>query len=98
MQRDFEELRNSELAETQRREEMARRAREEKDRRVRQAREALAKEKETSSKVEARAFARNYVSSLVPAVFTSLSTAGYFYDKQERGWCASYLKPVSFFS
>lgn len=83
-QQEFEELRNTELVETQRREEAARRAREEKDRRVRQARDALAKEKETSEKVAARAFAKNYVASLVPGVFASLSTAGYFYDQQER--------------
>lgn len=83
-QRDFEELRSIELIETQRREEAARRAREEKDRRVRQARDALVKEKETSEKVEARAFAKTYVASLVPAVFASLSTSGYFYDQQER--------------
>lgn len=81
---EYEELRNAELVETQRREEAARRAREEKDRRVRQARDALAKEKETSEKVAARAFAKNYVANLVPSVFTSLSTAGYFYDQQER--------------
>eukprot|EP00048_Salpingoeca_helianthica_P015351 m.226298 g.226298 ORF g.226298 m.226298 type:complete len:455 (+) comp16919_c0_seq1:41-1405(+) len=83
-QSEFEELRNTELVETQRREEAARRAREEKDRRVRQAREALAKEKETAEKVAARAFAKNYISSIVPGVFESLSRAGYFYDQQER--------------
>eukprot|EP00047_Mylnosiga_fluctuans_P003282 m.228370 g.228370 ORF g.228370 m.228370 type:complete len:449 (-) comp11733_c0_seq1:110-1456(-) len=83
-QQQFEELFNAELVETQRREEKARRAREEKDRRVRQARDALQKEKETSEKVAARSFAKNYVSNLVPTVFTSLSTAGYFYDQQER--------------
>jgi hypothetical protein len=42
------------------------------------------KEKETSEKVAARAFAKNYVSNLVPSVFSSLSTAGYFFDQQER--------------
>lgn len=83
-QTEFDELRNAELVETQRREEAARRAREEKDRRVRQAREAAAKEKETADKVAARAFAKNYIASIVPGVFDSLSRAGYFYDQQER--------------
>ena len=45
----------------------------------------MAKEKETSEKIAARAFAKTYVASLVPSVFTSLSKAGYFYDEQERG-------------
>lgn len=50
-----------------------------------QARDALMKEKETSEKVEARAFAKNYVQQLMPTVFSSLNSAGYFYDQQERG-------------
>lgn len=47
--------------------------------------EALMKEKETAEKVAARAFAQSYLSDLVPAVFSSLSQNGFFYDPIERG-------------
>lgn len=57
-QRRFEELRNAELVETQRLEEQERRHREEKQRRMRQQLEVLKKEKETSDKIAARAFAQ----------------------------------------
>lgn len=57
-QRQFEELRNAELVETQRLEEQERRHREEKERRMRQQAEVLKKEKETGDKIAARAFAQ----------------------------------------
>ena len=57
-QRRFEELRNAELVETQRLEEQERRHREEKERRMRQQMEVLKKEKETTDKLAARAFAQ----------------------------------------
>lgn len=57
-QRQFEELRNAELVETQRLEEQERRHREEKERRMRQQVEVLKKEKETTEKLAARAFAQ----------------------------------------
>ena len=57
-QRRFEELRNAELVETQRLEEQERRHREEKERRMRQQLEVLKKEKETTEKIAARAFAQ----------------------------------------
>ena len=57
-QRRFEELRNAELVETQRLEEQERRHREEKQRRMRQQLDVLKKEKETSDKIAARAFAQ----------------------------------------
>lgn len=57
-QRCFEELRNAELVETQRLEEQERRHREEKERRMRQQVEVLKKEKETTEKLAARAFAQ----------------------------------------
>ena len=66
-QRQFEELRNAELVETQRLEEQERRHREEKERRMRQQAEVLRKEKETGEKIAARAFAQ--VSSL-PFLYT----------------------------
>ncbi|KAG8444390.1 hypothetical protein GDO86_009541 [Hymenochirus boettgeri] len=83
-QRAFEELRNAELAEVQRLEEQERRRREEKERRKKQQREILLKEKETSEKVAARAFAQQYLADLVPSVFSSLRDNGYFYDPVER--------------
>ena len=57
-QRRFEELRNAELVETQRLEEQERRHREEKQRRMRQQLEIMKKEKETTDKIAARAFAQ----------------------------------------
>lgn len=57
-QRRFDELRNAELVETQRLEEQERRHRDEKERRMRQQLEVLKKEKETTEKIAARAFAQ----------------------------------------
>lgn len=57
-QRQFEELRNAELVETQRLEEQERRHREEKERRMKQQVDVLKKEKETTEKLAARAFAQ----------------------------------------
>jgi len=83
-QRAFEELRNAELVETQRLEEQERRHREDKERRMKQQREVLKKEKETSEKIAARAFAQSYLADLVPSVFGTLNDNGYFYDPVER--------------
>ncbi|XP_033635502.1 radial spoke head protein 3 homolog B-like [Asterias rubens] len=83
-QRAFEELRNAELVETQRLEEQERRHREEKERRMKQQREVLKKEKETTEKIGARAFAQSYLADLIPSVFGTLSDNGYFYDPVER--------------
>lgn len=83
-QRRFEELRNAELVETQRLEEQERRHREEKQRRMRQQLDVLKKEKETSDKIAARAFAQSYLSDLVPSVFGTLNENGYFYDPVDR--------------
>lgn len=83
-QRRFEELRNAELVETQRLEEQERRHREEKERRMRQQMEVLKKEKETTDKLAARAFAQSYLQDLVPSVFGTLHDHGYFYDPVER--------------
>ncbi|XP_067844449.1 radial spoke head protein 3 homolog [Heptranchias perlo] len=84
LQRDFEEIRNAELAEVQRMEEKERRHREEKKRRMAQQQEVLKKEKDTSDKIAARAFAQNYLADLIPAVFSTLQDNGYFYDPVER--------------
>jgi len=83
-QRQFEELRNAELVETQRLEEQERRHREEKQRRMKQQLEVLKKEKETTDKIAARAFAQSYLQDLVPSVFGTLHDAGYFFDPVER--------------
>jgi len=83
-QRRFDELRNAELVETQRLEEQERRHREEKERRMRQQLEVLKKEKETTEKIAARAFAQSYLQDLVPSVFGTLHDHGYFYDPVER--------------
>ena len=52
---------------------------------MQQKREALLKEKETSEKVAARAFAQSYLSDLLPSVFSNLNEGGFFYDPVERG-------------
>jgi len=83
-QRRFEELRNAELVETQRLEEQERRHREEKERRMRQQLDVLKKEKETTEKIAARAFAQSYLQDLVPSVFGTLQDHGYFFDPVER--------------
>uniref|UniRef100_A0A8D0G413 Radial spoke head 3 n=1 Tax=Sphenodon punctatus TaxID=8508 RepID=A0A8D0G413_SPHPU len=83
----YEELRNAELAEVQRLEEQERRHREEKERRKNQQLQILQKQKETSEKIAARAFAQRYLADLIPSVFGSLRDSGYFYDPVERGLC-----------
>ena len=54
---------------------------------MQQQRVALLKEKETSEKVAARAFAQSYLSDLLPSVFSNLNEGGFFYDPVERGTC-----------
>uniref|UniRef100_A0A8D2JGZ3 Radial spoke head 3 n=1 Tax=Varanus komodoensis TaxID=61221 RepID=A0A8D2JGZ3_VARKO len=80
----YQELRFAELAEVQRLEEQERRHREEKQRRKKQQMLVLQKEKETSEKIAARAFAQRYLSDLIPSVFSSLRDSGYFFDPVER--------------
>lgn len=52
---------------------------------MKQQRDILRKERETSEKIAARAFAQSYLSDLVPSVFGTLADNGYFYDPVERG-------------
>ncbi|XP_062429724.1 radial spoke head protein 3 homolog [Rhea pennata] len=80
----YGELRNAELAEVQRLEEQERRYSEEKERRKRQQMQVLQKQKETTEKIAARAFAQRYLADLIPSVFDSLRESGYFYDPIER--------------
>ncbi|KAJ3262024.1 Radial spoke head protein 3 [Boothiomyces macroporosus] len=82
--RRFEELRNAEYAEVQRMEDAERRRTEEKERRIKE-QLAIQKEKEDAAeKVAARAFAKSYLQTLIPSVFDSLATNGYFYEAVEK--------------
>ncbi|XP_051816887.1 radial spoke head protein 3 homolog isoform X2 [Acanthochromis polyacanthus] len=83
-QRAFEELRHHELAEVERLQEQERRHTEEKERRVAQQKEVLKKERETAEKIAARAYTQQYLADLLPAVFTSLRSHGYFHDPVEK--------------
>ncbi|NXT02069.1 RSPH3 protein, partial [Jacana jacana] len=83
-QRAYAELRNAELAEAQRLEEQDRRYREEKERRRLQHMKMLQKQKETTEKIAARAFAQRYLTDLIPSVFNNLRDSGFFYDPIER--------------
>ena len=60
---------------------------------MKQQRDILRKERETSEKIAARAFAQSYLSDLVPSVFGTLADNGYFYDPVERGLLPSPLNP-----
>ncbi|TPX67496.1 hypothetical protein SpCBS45565_g03767 [Spizellomyces sp. 'palustris'] len=81
---DFEERRNAELAEVQRLEDAERRRTEEKERRLAEQIKILKEKQEVAEKIAARAFAQSYLQNLVPIVFQSLTTSGYFYDAVER--------------
>lgn len=79
-QRAFEERRNAEQAEVQRLQEQERRHTEEKERRIAQQKEVLKNEKEIAEKIAARAYTQQYLANLVPSIFASLRSHGYFYD------------------
>jgi hypothetical protein len=51
---------------------------------MKQASEVLRLEKETAEKLAARAFAKSYLSDLVPTVFNNLRENNYFYDPVQR--------------
>lgn len=51
---------------------------------MQQANEVLRLEKETAEKLAAKAFAKSYLSDLVPSVFNNLKENGYFFDPVER--------------
>lgn len=44
----------------------------------------LKEKQEASEKIAARAFAQSYLRDLIPSVFESLSTNGYFHDIVEK--------------
>ncbi|KAJ3045817.1 Radial spoke head protein 3 [Rhizophlyctis rosea] len=83
-QLEYETLRNAEQAEVQRLEDAERRRTEEKERRLAEQIRILKEQQEVAEKIAARAFAQSYLSNLVPSVFDSLSTNGYFYDVVEK--------------
>jgi len=45
----------------------------------------LKEEKEIAEKIAARAYTKQFFSDLLPTVFTSLRSHGYFYDPVEKG-------------
>uniref|UniRef100_A0A671MVP2 Radial spoke head 3 n=1 Tax=Sinocyclocheilus anshuiensis TaxID=1608454 RepID=A0A671MVP2_9TELE len=79
-QQAFKEIRDAELVEVQRLEERERCLRVEKENRIKQQKAVLEKEKETADKIAARAFAQQYLSDLLPSVYSNLKDCGYFYD------------------
>merc|ERR1719158_2793335 len=83
-QEEFVQLRNADLAETQRMEEAERRKFEEKERRLKQERERLEREQVLKEKVAAAAFAKNYMSGIESSVLDRLAKMAYFYDPVER--------------
>lgn len=83
-QREFEQIRNVELAEVQRLEAEVRRKYAEKKRRMEQERERVAREAQVREKVAAAAFARSHLSSMMNQVFGQLVEDGHFYDPLTR--------------
>lgn len=83
-QQKYEQLRNAELAETQRMEAAEKRRVDEKERRKAQERARLQKEQQARDKIAARNFAQAYLQDLQSAVFDNLHTAGFFYDRVQR--------------
>lgn len=79
-QDEFEQLRNSELAEVQRLEGEVKRKVAEKQRRLDQERERARREAQVRQKIAAAKFARQYLTGLRRAVFADMTDAGHFYD------------------
>ena len=90
-QEHFEQIRNSELAETQRLEEAEKRRFEEKERRIGQERERVEREQQVTEKVAARTFAKGFLSELHSSVVDNLKDAGFFYDPLEQEVTANFL-------
>ena len=83
-QREYEHLRNLEIAEVKRLEAEAARRHAEKERRMDQERARLAREAEVSEKLSARKYAKEYLTDLHSNVFENLMEAGVFYDPLEK--------------
>lgn len=82
-QEHFEQIRNAELAETQRLEEGEKRRAEEKARRVQQEKERVQREQQVTEKVAARTFTKGFLSELKSSVVANLQDVGFFYDPLE---------------
>lgn len=82
-QEHFEQIRNAELAETQRLEEAEKRRFEEKERRVEQERERVEREQQVTEKVAARTFTKGFLSDLQSSVVENLKESGFFFDPLE---------------
>mmetsp|Transcript_36523 Transcript_36523/g.46880 ORF Transcript_36523/g.46880 Transcript_36523/m.46880 type:complete len:395 (-) Transcript_36523:364-1548(-) len=83
-QREFEDMRDAELAEIQRLEAQAKRRFAEKQRRVTQEKEQRAARAELQEKVAARHFTRSYLHNLHDSVFDGLEETGHFYDPVQK--------------
>jgi len=83
-QREFEEIRNAEFDEMQRLEEQERRRVEEKKQRMKQQTEAFLMERDTELKIASQVFAASYLLDLLPSVFSTMHTKGFFFDLTER--------------
>jgi len=82
-QEHFEQIRNAELAETQRLEEAEKRRFEEKERRLEQERRRVEREQQVTEKVAARTFTKGFLQELQSSVVDNLKDAGFFYDPLE---------------
>mmetsp|Transcript_18394 Transcript_18394/g.39214 ORF Transcript_18394/g.39214 Transcript_18394/m.39214 type:complete len:347 (+) Transcript_18394:1-1041(+) len=82
-QEHFEQIRNTELAETQRLEEAEKRRTEEKQRRVQQEIQRVKEEQAVTEKVAARTFTKGFLSQLQTQVVQNLADAGFFFDPLE---------------
>ncbi|KAG5475801.1 hypothetical protein CUR178_03514 [Leishmania enriettii] len=78
---EFEQRRKEELLETQKLEAEERRKFEEKERRKKQEVERIQREKETREKLQARQFAKAYMSNMENRVFSRLQDEGWFADR-----------------
>ena len=83
-QEHFEQIRNAELAATQRLEEAERRKLAEKERRLRQERQRMLRERAVREKVAACAFARGYLGGVLGTAFEELKAEGVFFDATEK--------------
>jgi len=90
-QEHFEQIRNTELAETQRLEEAEKRRTEEKQRRVEQEKQRVKQEQDVTEKVAARTFTKGFLSQLQSQVVQNLADAGFFYDPLETEVTTNFL-------
>lgn len=81
---EFENIRNVELLELQRLEAEEKRKLQEKERRVEQERKRLQEKRALESKIAARCFAQQYLTSLHTDVFETLEAQGVFYDPSKK--------------